>query len=491
MFPKNLAMVPSQERIFCNRSLIMSSIKAVGFDMDYTLAVYKHETFEKLAYDETLKKLVQMDYPQDLLKWKFDPKAMVRGLVVDKKLGNILKIDRHRYVKLAFHGFQKLSRDERRRLYDVENMPNYEEPNFALVDTIFSLAEAFLFSQLVDLKETKNKLAEKSFEQIYNDVRKAIDLSHRDGSIKDKIAQDPSKYIKHDPHLPSVLEDLHLSGRKVFLVTNSLWNYTNVVMNFILPTKHGSDKTWQDYFDLILTGSQKPNFFTSKNPLYEVHQESFLLKNLEVIPVLNKDEIGNKVFQGGHVKLLHDMLNIRKGSEILYIGDHIYGDILRSKKEIGWRTMLVVEELEKEIETSLQVKEKNKLCDELFLKKEQLSDELNCILLALQNKKKKRKRVHSKLETISIEEMEDKIKKLKIEIEDIDKYEEQVGQEVHECFHPVWGELMKTGRQNSRFFAQVFNYSCLYTSKVTNLRHYSLEKDFFSFCHRMPHEAGV
>jgi hypothetical protein len=35
---------------------------------------------------------------------------------------------------------------------------------------------------------------------------------------------------------------------------------------------------------------------------------------------------------------------------VLYVGDHIYGDILRSKKTLGWRTMLVVPELEAELE---------------------------------------------------------------------------------------------------------------------------------------------
>lgn len=31
----------------------------------------------------------------------------------------------------------------------------------------------------------------------------------------------------------------------------------------------------------------------------------------------------------------------RPHHQCLYIGDHIYGDILRSKKSLGWRTMLV------------------------------------------------------------------------------------------------------------------------------------------------------
>ena len=31
--------------------------------------------------------------------------------------GNIIKMDRHKYVKLAFHGFRELSAEERMRLY--------------------------------------------------------------------------------------------------------------------------------------------------------------------------------------------------------------------------------------------------------------------------------------------------------------------------------------------------------------------------------------
>lgn len=35
--------------------------------------------------------------------------------------------------------------------------------------------------------------------------------------------------------------------------------------------------------------------------------------------------------------------------QVLYVGDHIYGDILRSKKALSWRTMLVIPELETEL----------------------------------------------------------------------------------------------------------------------------------------------
>jgi hypothetical protein len=37
-----------------------------------------------------------------------------------------------------------------------------------------------------------------------------------------------------DPHLVSLLQLYRQSGRKLFLATNSLWDYTNVVMNYLI-----------------------------------------------------------------------------------------------------------------------------------------------------------------------------------------------------------------------------------------------------------------
>jgi hypothetical protein len=57
----------TRKQIFCNRSLNMKSIEAIGFDMDYTLAQYKADTFESLAYVGTIEKLVHdLKYPSDV-----------------------------------------------------------------------------------------------------------------------------------------------------------------------------------------------------------------------------------------------------------------------------------------------------------------------------------------------------------------------------------------------------------------------------------------
>eukprot|EP00884_Botryococcus_braunii_P012808 jgi/Botrbrau1/21528/Bobra.174_2s0031.1 len=151
--PEAKEEVEYTRRVFCNRSLSMASIRAVGFDMDYTLAQYRPETFETLAYELTIDKLVRnCGYPKELYDFKFDWRYMVRGLTIDKKRGNILKIDRHKYVKIAYHGFRRLDRDERISIYNAGRF-EFDEPDFALIDTLFSLGESHIFMQLVEMHD--------------------------------------------------------------------------------------------------------------------------------------------------------------------------------------------------------------------------------------------------------------------------------------------------------------------------------------------------
>lgn len=123
------------------------------------------------------------------------------------------------------------------------------------------------------------------------------------------------------------------------------------------------DTEWLKYFDVVVTGCGKPRFFNSKNALFIVDPATGHLMNTDngaPTACLHGPEEMNtgvtmqagdwKVFQGGNYMDLHRMLGIKSGTEVLYVGDHIYGDILKSKKTLGWRTMLVVPELEPELE---------------------------------------------------------------------------------------------------------------------------------------------
>ena len=48
-----------------------------------------------------------------------------------------------------------------------------------------------------------------------------------------------------------------------------------------------------------------------------------------------------------HIAMLIDF---RFQRDVLYVGDHIFGDVLKSKKLRGWRTFLIVPELNDEFQ---------------------------------------------------------------------------------------------------------------------------------------------
>lgn len=62
----------------------------------------------------------------------------------------------------------------------------------------------------------------------------------------------------------------------------------------------------------------------------------------------------------GSSDIVCDLLDV-KGKDILYVGDHIFGDILKSKKRQGWKTFLVVPELTKELQVWEEKKSKKTL----------------------------------------------------------------------------------------------------------------------------------
>ena len=243
--------------IYCNRALNMEKIQAVGFDMDYTLAEYIPETFDLLAFNGALTKLIHdLGYPPEIRSFRYDPHRYQRGLLMDKKRGNILKLDRHKYVKVAYHGLTKLSSAERKAVYDesYERESGFTPPEYAMVDTAFMLVDVHLFCQLVDFKDAHPGALEQSYAQIAKDVRRAVDLCHCDGVIKDLVAAQPARYVAPSPRLAQMLGQLRASGKQVFLLTNSLYDYTEVVCRFLLGER------WLDHFDLVICGGRKPGF---------------------------------------------------------------------------------------------------------------------------------------------------------------------------------------------------------------------------------------
>jgi hypothetical protein len=113
--------------------------------MDYTLAIYNQPEMDRLSIDATVKKLVARGYPEPILRSIASRRLPVRGLLIDKRYGNVLKMDRFKVVHKGYHGLRELTREEIRSLYHQKKI-RPATPRYHWVDTLYALSEVTLYA---------------------------------------------------------------------------------------------------------------------------------------------------------------------------------------------------------------------------------------------------------------------------------------------------------------------------------------------------------
>ncbi len=483
-------LVPRARDIFVNRNLRMAGVELIGFDMDYTLAIYHMRRLEQLAYDMTLARLVsERGYPTVIGQLQYDHHFVMRGLAVDKENGNLLKMDRFGYVGRAWHGLRPLDREVWKKLYRNQRV-KLKNPQFAWIDTLFALPEAWLFAGIIELLESLGQRVD--YGKLYDDIREAIDTVHRDNSLKREVRKELGRYIFQDPELGPALHKLRSGGKKLFLLTNSAWDYTDAVMRYLLDGQVAEYPSWRNYFDYIVTLAAKPAFFSEQRPFLEL-ETAGAGEEARVVGEATHVERG-KVYQGGNL-LQFEQQTGYAGECVLYVGDHIYGDILKSKKTSLWRTCMVVQEIEDEITYTDGQRERIQRLSEVELARERLDDEVAHRKGQLNVLDRKLER--GDLQDGAPERLEEERRKVKAELDKLrwalreaTEIADTLECEVEEGFNPYWGLLFKEGHENSRFGEQVERYACLYTSRVSNFLHDSPMQYYRSPRELMPHEQA-
>uniref|UniRef100_F7DXV6 5'-nucleotidase domain containing 4 n=1 Tax=Ornithorhynchus anatinus TaxID=9258 RepID=F7DXV6_ORNAN len=352
--------------IFVNRSLALGKIRCFGFDMDYTLAVYKSPDYEALGFELLLERLVCIGYPHEILNYTYDPSYPTRGLVFDALYGNLLKVDVHGNVLMCAHGFRFLSEAELWSYYPNKFIQRDDLLRFHILNTLFNLPETYLYACLVDFFTNCSRYANcdtgyqhgnlfMSFRSLFQDVSDAMDNIHQSGCLKEKTLENLEKFVEKDGRIPLLLGRMKEVG-KVFLATNSDYNYTDAIMTYLFDSGT-APRPWRSYFDLVVVDTQKPGFFAEGTVLRQVNTDTGKLR----IGTYTGPHQHCAVYSGGSSDAVCELLGV-KGKDILYLGDHIFGDILKSKKRQGWRTFLVVPELARELRVWTQ---RNELFEEL------------------------------------------------------------------------------------------------------------------------------
>ena len=161
------------------------------------------------------------------------------------------------------------------------------------------------------------------------------------------------------------------------------------------------------------------------------------------------------------------------------MGDHIYGDILRSKKSLGWRTMLVVPELETELSVSGATWAVQQELQWLRAARADMDDQIQRLQWAFDT---------GEVPAGSEQQNMEMLGSLQGQREAVKLQHTVLLKKHHEQFHPIWGQLMKTGYQNSRYAHQIDRFACLYTSHVSSMAYYSPDKIYGGRVDYMAHE---
>ena len=473
-------------KVFVNRTLNMRKIRYIGLDMDHTLVRYHSQAFEELAHRTMCLRLIeQKGYPASLADLPFEFDLAIRGLVIDRKKGNLLKVSRHGAIRASYHGTKPIDFATQQKLYKSIYIDLSDTSAYTAIDTAFSISVATLFAQLVELKDSEGKpvkpdpkaassgLAKAEpmpdYDTISVDVISMLDMAHRDGSLKGEVARNLDKYIIKDESVVRGLERYRRHDKKIFIVTNSDFAYTKLLLDYAINPFLKDHASWQDLFEYVVTNAQKPRFFYDNLRFLKVNPKDGSMTNYD-------EPLKKGIYQAGCADKFARDLGI-EGDDVLYIGDHIYGDILRLKKDCNWRTALVVEELGEEISHYQLLRPFSTEINTLMARKEPLEQTLVDI-------------ISTKIET-GKETEDQRVSELQMQIMEIDKSISQLIRKQQGLFNPHWGEIMRAGNEESYFAHQVDRFACIYMAKLSDLLELSARTYFRAARRPLAHEIAL
>ena len=260
--------------IFCNRTLNLRAIRAIGYDMDYTLIHYHVDAGENRAYEHLRQHFLKAGWP--VRDFQFEPRLVCRGLVVDTESGNLVKCNRFGFIKRALHGTRLLEFEALRQTY-ARTIVDLSESRWVFLTRCSPCPKAVMYTQLVDLLDRREAPDGDELRELYRRVRDVIDAAHMEGSSRPRSCATRTCSSMLDPEIPLALLDQRHAGKKLLLITNSDWDFSSAMM----PTRSTVSfrrNTWRNSSTCVIVAASKPDFFSTDHPLFEVVTEQSLLK---------------------------------------------------------------------------------------------------------------------------------------------------------------------------------------------------------------------
>lgn len=459
-------MINSHDSIYANTYVDLGAVDTVGFDYDYTLVHYTEELLT-LLYEMALNRLVNdRHYPMEMLTCglEYDSCFSIRGLAVDKETGWICHLSYTHKVAVAWEGREQVSTSRIFKEYRGKRGLNPRERRARLkpLNDLFSMAECCLMADTIQF--FKDRDIDFCPSNVVTDILGAIRDTHISGDFHRIVADNPKKYFDPTPHLKDVLLNLKDSGKRLIFASNSPYWYVDAGMKYVLGDK------WMDLWDVVIVSAGKPAFYTEmRRPFREVNTETNRLRFQKV----ERLEAG-KVYTEGCLRELTQLmdsrgvadkdaeeggesmgpLNTNMNSNVLYIGDSLFADLVDAKREYGWITAAVTPEVGFELDV------------------QQSSDHLlaeRTIAILLNALRKAQSEIGTKGHTSEDSLVLDKLEKL------VSLWRDR---ETNLLGNP-FGSVFRARYQPSLFAHSLRRYCDLYMNSVGSLRHYSPQHRFY------------
>jgi len=331
---------------------------------------------------------------------------------------------------------------------------SYDE-NLRLLTDLYSLPKACLISDVIQHFEDCGIQYDPTY--VYDDISKAVSHVHTSFKLHNEIMNNLPEYLGRHPRLGELLQKWRAAGKKLFLLTNSYYSFVDRGMQYLLEGQLKQMQHWTELFDIIVTSANKPDFFNKRNPFRILNPQT---GRLQFHPI---DELKKGVlYAGGN---LVDFMVLTKwglsGERVLYFGDHLFNDLKVPHRAEGWKTGVIIGELEKEVETQNTEKYRYMVAElmeiERLIRQSQFfaTDEIKPVIQIL---KQNRNEIRSSLK---------------------------------HSFNKNFGSVFRTHRNATLFAFHLQRYADIYTSRLENFLDYPLNYAFFPDRAFLAHEAKI
>lgn len=310
----------------------------IGFDLNHTLVKFELKNMMGAVFDIWRDFLCnQKNYPANFLKnpigyhWDF----LQRGIIIDVKRGNFLKVCAKGEIGAATHGTKLLTPNEVKKIYWTEkkwNLLENQSYNFwdrgsskeiSTVLDYFDIPTTLAYALMIDTIDFVEGRKRDTY-NCWSDIQEGLKTMF----MPEKYSATENPFInlfslENAPNFvrktnQEVLEWLAcLKKKKVtFLLTTSNQDLTEILASYALG------KNWRDYFTFVITNIKKPQFFMPEN-LNFCKLKKFLIESAE-----------------------------NPAPKILYIGDNMIHDIYGAHHFGECDTVAICEEISTKFELS-------------------------------------------------------------------------------------------------------------------------------------------